>query len=141
MQQFIEFFSHNLPLFGAFGVVLLLMIANEVHGSITGGKRLSTQEAVRMINDREPVIIDLRPAPDFKKAHLLNAINLPLAKLDERASELGKDKTRPLLVYCALGSSSGEAAAKLRKLGFAEAYPIRGGLNAWVQSNLPVTAK
>jgi rhodanese-related sulfurtransferase len=87
------------------------------------------------------VIVDLRPVADFKKGHLLNAINVPLAKLEERAGDLGKDKNRPVLVYCALGGTSGEAAARLRKLGFAEAYPIRGGLNAWMQSNLPVTAK
>ena len=141
MQQFIEFFGNHLFLFAAFGAVLLLLVANEVHGSMTGGKRVGPLEAVRMINDREPVIVDLRPAADFKKGHLLNAINVPLAKLEERAGDLGKDRGRPILVYCALGSSSGEAAAKLRKLGFAEAYPIRGGLNAWMQSNLPVTAK
>lgn len=141
MQQFIEFFGNNLALFAALGIVIALLIANEVHGSITGGKRLSALEAVRMINDREPVIVDLRPVADFKKGHLLNAINLPAAKLEEKLSELGKDKARPVILYCALGGSSGEAAAKLRKLGFAEAYPLSGGLNGWLQSNLPVTAK
>jgi rhodanese-related sulfurtransferase len=141
MQQLIEFFSNHLVLFAAFGTVLLLIIANEVHGNLTGGKRVGPLEAVRMINDREPVIVDLRSAADFKKGHLLNAINLPLPKLEERAGDLGKDKNRPVLLYCALGSSSGEAAARLRKLGFAEAYPIRGGISAWMQSNLPVTAK
>ncbi|MGQ0621231.1 MAG: rhodanese-like domain-containing protein [Panacagrimonas sp.] len=141
MQQFIDFFSGHLVLFAALGSVILLIIANEVHGSVTGGKRLTALEAVRMINDREPLIVDLRPTPDYKKGHLLNAVSLPLAKLDERVNELGKDKTRPVLLYCALGGSSGEAATKLRKLGFAEAYPLRGGLNAWLQNNLPVTAK
>lgn len=141
MQQFIEFFGNHLFLFAAFATVLLLLVANEVHGTMTGGKRVGPMEAVRMINDREPVIVDLRPAADFKKGHVLNALNIPLAKLEERAGDLGKDRSRPVLVYCALGSSSGEAAARLRKLGFTEAYPIRGGINAWMQSNLPVTAK
>lgn len=141
MQQFIEFFGNHIPLFAAFFVILGLLIANEVHGSITGGKRLAPLEAVRMINDREPMIVDLRPVTDYKKGHLLNAINVPVAKLDERVAELGKDKSRPVLLYCALGGSAGEAAAKLRKLGFTEAYPIRGGLNGWLQNNLPVTAK
>lgn len=141
MPQFIEFLTTNLALFAALGIVIALIIANEVHGTVTGGKRLSALEAVRMINDREPVIVDLRPVADYKKGHLLNAINLPVAKLEEKVSELGKDKARPVLLYCALGGSSFEAAVKLRKLGFAEAYPIRGGLNGWLQSNLPVTAK
>lgn len=141
MQQFIEFFGNHIPHFIAFGTILALLIANEVHGHIIGGKRLSALEVVRMMNDREPVIVDLRPASDFKKSHLINAINLPAVKIEERVSELGKDRSRPVIVYCALGGSSSEAAAKLRKLGFAETYPLRGGLNAWLQSNLPVTAK
>lgn len=141
MQQFIEFFGNHIPLFAAFLTVLLLLVANEVHGSLTGGKKLGPLEAVRMINDRDPVVVDVRTASDFKKGHLINALNIPLAKLEERAGEIGKDKARPVILYCALGGSTTEAAAKLRKLGYAEVYPIRGGLNGWLQSNLPVTAK
>lgn len=140
MQQFIEFFGNHVALFAAFGTVLMMVIANEVHGNVTGGKRMGPLEAVRLINDREPVIVDLRPVADFKKGHLLNAINVPAAKLEERSTEF-KDKSRPILLYCALGGSSVEAASKLKKLGFTEAYPIRGGLNGWMQSNLPVTVK
>lgn len=141
MQQIIEFCSNHPLLLMALGLVVVLIVANEVHGSMTGGKRLSALEAVRLINDREPLIVDLRPVADFKKGHLLNALNLPLAKLGERVGDLGKDRSRPVLVYCALGGSSGEAADRLRKLGFAEAYPMRGGLNGWLQNNLPVTVK
>lgn len=141
MQQLLEFFGNHLWLFIALGVVVALIVANEVHGNLTGGKRLSALEAVRLINDREPVILDVRPAGDFKRSHLLNAINVPLTKLEERINEFGKDKARPLLIYCALGGSSVEAATRLKKLGFAEAYPLRGGINGWLSSNLPVTAK
>ena len=141
MQQFIEFFGNHLILFAGLAAVIALIVANEVHGTLTGGKRLSATEAVRMINDRDPLIVDLRPVADFKKGHLLNAVNVPVQKIEERVSEFGKDRSRPVLVYCALGGSSGEAAAKLRKLGFTEAYPLRGGLNAWIQGSLPVTVK
>lgn len=141
MQQILEFFGNHPWLFIALGVVVALIVANEAHGNLTGGKRLSAPEAVRLINDREPVILDVRPAGDFKRSHLLNAINVPLAKLEERINEFGKDKARPLLIYCALGGSSVEAATRLKKLGYAEAYPLRGGINGWLSSNLPVTAK
>lgn len=141
MMQFLEFLQSHPGLFAALAGVIVLFIANEVHGNLTGGKRLSAMEAVRLINDREPLIFDLRPAADYKRGHLLNAVNVPLVKIEEKASEFAKDKTRPVLVYCALGGTGGEGAAKLRKLGFAEAYPLRGGINSWLSSNLPVTAK
>ncbi len=141
MQQYLEFASHHPLLFSALGVVILLFIANEIHANLTGGKRLSIPEAIRLINDREPLIVDVRPAADFKRSHLLGAINLPLAKFDDRASELGKDKARPVLLYDMMGGGAGEAALKLKKLGHAEAYPLKGGLNGWLGASLPVTAK
>ena len=141
MSQLLEFFNHHVYLFAAFGVALALFIANEAHGALSGGLRLAPLQAVRLINDREAVVVDLRPVADYKKGHLLNALNLPVAKLEERAGELGKDKSKPVLLYCALGSVAGEAAAQLRKLGYSEVYPLRGGINGWLSSNLPVTVK
>jgi len=141
MQQYLDFVVAHPILFAALAAAVLLIIANEVHGNLTGGKRLSVPEAVRLINDREPLIVDVRPVADFKRSHLLNALNIPLAKLDERAGEIGRDKARPILIYDALGGSAGEAADKLKKLGFAEAYPLRGGINGWLGASLPVTAK
>ena len=141
MTQYIEFFNNHPGLFVALGVVILLIVANEVHGALTGGKRLSAAEAVRLINDRDPLIVDVRTPADFKRGHLLNALNAPLAKLDEHLGQIGKDKARPVLIYCALGGSSVTAADKLKKQGFTEAYPLRGGINAWLTANLPVTSR
>lgn len=141
MEEYLHFATSHLFLFAALAVVLALFAANEVHGRFTGGKRLNVQEAVRLINDRDPIIVDVRPAPDYKRGHLLNAQSLPVAKLDEQIGTLGKDKSRPVLVYCALGMNSVAAAEKLRKGGYAEVYPLRGGVNEWTASNLPLTTK
>jgi rhodanese-related sulfurtransferase len=139
METYIAFAQNHVALFAALGVAVLLFIANEVHGNVFGGRRLSVAEAVRLINDREPLIIDVRPAADYKRGHLLNAVNIPAAKLRERINE--RDRSRPVLVYCALGGTAAEAAAELRRQGFTEAYPLRGGINDWLAANLPVTTK
>ena len=141
MAQFTEFFQHHLALFAAFGTVFLLFVANELHGQLAGARRIAPLEAVRLINDRNALIVDVRPPADFKKGHLMNAVNLPLSKIDERIGELGKDKSRPVLVYCALGGSSTEAARKIGQHGYTEVHPIRGGLDNWLASNLPTTVK
>lgn len=141
IDQLLTFFHAHTALFIALFVAILGFIANEVHGAVTGGRKLGPAEAVRLINDREALVVDIRPVAEFKKNHLLNALNLPLPKLDERASELGKDKSKPVIVYDALGGGALEAAVKLRKLGFTEVYPLRGGINGWLGANLPVTAK
>jgi len=141
MAHLLEFAQSHIGLLIALLVVLALLIANEIHGNLTGGKRLSAAEAVRLINDRDPLIVDVRPAADFKRGHLLNASHAPLAKFDDHLGQLARDKSRPMLVYCALGSSSSAAVDKLRKSGCTEVYPLEGGINAWLSANLPVTVK
>jgi rhodanese-related sulfurtransferase len=141
MAQFTEFFQHHLALFAALGVSMVLFIVNEVHGAVSGAPRIAPLDVVRLINDRNALIVDVRPVADFKKGHLMNAINVPLARLDEQISELGKDKARPVVVYCALGGTSVEAAQKLQKHGFTEVHPMRGGLDSWLGANLPTTVK
>ncbi|MGH8455641.1 MAG: rhodanese-like domain-containing protein [Stenotrophobium sp.] len=141
MEEYLQFAANHLILFAALAAVVSLLIANEVHGNLTGGKRLNAQEAVRLINDRDPLIVDVRTAADYKRGHLMNALNLPVTKLDEQTGALGKDKARPVLVYCAMGMNSVSAADKLRKNGYTEVYPLRGGINDWTASNLPVTTR
>ena len=140
MDQLLAFVQNHVGLFVALVVVVVLLVANEVHGNIAGGKRLTALEAVRFINDRDPVIVDLRPASDFKRGHLLNAVNAPFAKFDEYVGQF-KDKSRPVLLYCALGTMGSTIAEKLRQQGYAEVYPLRGGINAWLMNSLPVTVK
>lgn len=141
MEQLIEFAGNNLVLFAAAATVIAALIANEVHGNMTGVPRIGAVEAVRMINDREPLVVDVRSGSDFKKGHLINALHLPSQKVASQGNELGKDKQRPIIVYCALGSTSREAANQIRKQGFQEVYSLRGGINGWLQANQSITTK
>ena len=141
MSDYLQFASAHPVLMAVLATALLAIIANEVHGSLTAGKKLSAPEAVRLINDRDACIVDVRPVADFKKGHLLGAINIPSDKLKTRIKELEREKSKPVILYCALGGTATEAAKTLRAEGFAEAFPLRGGLNAWLAASLPVTAK
>ena len=128
-------------LFTALGAAFVLLILNEMSGVVTGEKRLSPLEAVRLINDRHALVVDVRAPSDFKKGHILDAVNVPQARLGERLGEFGKDTARPIVVYCALGGIAAQAAHQLKKAGYTEVYPIRGGLNGWLGANLPVTTR
>lgn len=141
MDQLLQFVGQHPVLFSALGAVLVLLILNEMSGVVTGEKRVSPLEAVRLINDRHAVVVDVRPPADYKKGHILNALNLPQSKLGERLGELGKDTSRPIVVYCALGGVAAQASHTLKKAGYAEVYPIKGGLNGWLTASLPVTTR
>jgi predicted sulfurtransferase len=89
MEQLLQFIALHPVLFSALGVALVLLILNEMSHLVTGEKRLSPLEAVRLINDRHALVVDVRTAGDFKKGHILNAVNVPQAKLGERLGEFG----------------------------------------------------
>lgn len=141
MDSLLTFFGNHPVLFAALGAVLVLLILNEMSHLVTGEQRLSPLQAVRLINDRQALVVDVRAPGDYKKGHILNAINLPQPKLGERLNELGKDTARPIVVYCALGGVAAQASHQLKKAGYAEVYPIRGGLNGWLGASLPVTTR
>lgn len=140
MQQLTEFVTHHPILFTVLGLILLALLANEWLIVRRGGTRLSAADAVRLINDRDAQVIDLRAVADYKRGHILNAVNVPLAKLDEHLPQLRKHPERPVLLYCALGSVSLQAGAKLRAAGLTEVFPLVGGINAWQSAGLPLTA-
>lgn len=139
MEPVIDFLARHPLLVTALIVVLVVFIGNEIVVALRSGHKLSPADAVRLINDRDPLIVDVRSVSDYRKGHIIGAVNLPLARIAEADSELGKHKSRPLLIYCALGTAAGSAREKLLKAGFSEVFPLRGGLNAWQGANLPVT--
>ena len=106
--------------------------------SRTGGPRVSTAEATTLINREDALMVDVREPGEFGAGHALGAKNVPLARIEDGASDLGKRKERPLVVYCDGGDRSTKAAATLRKQGFARVVSLSGGLGAWQNAGLPV---
>lgn len=107
----------------------------------TGGPWVNTLQATQLMNRDDAVVVDLRPAADFAKGHILGARNFPLAELGRRAGELDKYKAKPVIAYCDRGNSSGSGVAVLRKNGFGNVVNLGGGYAAWLQAGLPVEKK
>jgi rhodanese-related sulfurtransferase len=103
-----------------------------------GGPWVNTLEATQLINRSDALVIDLRPAEEFAKGHILGAKNIPLADLERRKGELDKHKAKPLIVHCASGTSSGGGVALLRREGFGSVHNLAGGIAAWQAAGLPV---
>lgn len=135
-----EFISKN---------IFLVMIAAVSGGMLlwpllrkgTGGPWVNTLQATQLMNREDAVVVDLRPAADFAKGHILGARCIPLADLEKRAGELDKYKAKPVIVYCNAGNSAGASVALLRRNGFANVVNLAGGYAAWQQAGLPVEKK
>ena len=132
-----EFLSKNWSLalvFVASGAMLLWPL---IKSRLSSTQQIGTLEATRLINSEDPLLLDVREPNEYNSGHLPDALHIPLSQIKDRADELAKYTSRPVIVYCARGVRSSSAASALAKLGFARVLELRGGLQAWVDAGLP----
>ncbi len=135
MDQVFEFVVDNALLVGAFAVILALFIRNEMQ---RGGRSVSAQQLVDMVNRESAVVLDVRDKKEFDTGHIVDAINIPFSALDSRVDELKKHQDKPIIVACKMGQHSGSAGTLLRKHGFENVSRLTGGVSEWRNQSLPV---
>ncbi|KAH7859751.1 hypothetical protein Vadar_004991 [Vaccinium darrowii] len=114
--------------------------------------RISSKEYNERIAKGEAhILVDVRPAHHYKIVSLPNSMNIPLANLEARLSELstvlkkgeeqtGSGSAASLYVVCRRGNDSQRAVQYLHKMGFTSAKDIIGGIESWahdVDSTFP----
>jgi len=135
MTRFLEFLVNHWILSGLWAALFAVLM---FYINSKQGKGISPQQATMLINKHEGIVLDIRERKDFEKGHLVDAINIPLAKLNERVVELDKKKEMPIIVVCQLGQQSADAVKALEARGFAKVFRMSGGMNEWQLQNLPV---
>lgn len=100
---------------------------------------VDARELLERLRDGDVVVLDVRPAEEFRAGHIPQAISIPVAELEQRLTELPPD--REIIAYCrgpycvfAL-----QAVEILRRHGF-RARRAREGLPDWRVAGLPVAA-
>ena len=138
MEQFIEFVINH-PLHG--GALLMLASALAFTEMRKGGQSVSTAQLTRIVNQDQGVVIDVREKADFSKGHIVNAINIPYAKIKECADELEKYREKTIIVVDAMGQHSGSVGKALKAEGLANVVRLQGGMSTWTSDSLPVVRK
>jgi rhodanese-related sulfurtransferase len=135
MELFLEFLAQQWILAGALAVTLVMLWLHEVRKS---GQSLSPQQAINLVNGQGGLFLDLRDSGEFGKGHIVDALNIPLSKLDTRLAELEKYREKPLILVCKMGQQSGTAGKKLGAEGFSGVYRMSGGMMEWGALQLPL---
>ncbi len=141
MSDFPEFAQQNLLLFVAMFAIIGMLIGSEVLRYMRGVRTVSAAEALRLINDQDAWIVDIRDAGEYKAGHIPQARHLPFATLKERLNELTKAEDKPIIIYCRTGATSQSACALLKKNNIANTCSLSGGLSGWIDASLPVSRK
>lgn len=138
MDRLIEFVINHFELSGLFVLLLIALLYTEKARS---GRSVSPQEATRMLNSDEGVIVDVRDKKEFAEGRITGAIHIPYASLKERLSELDKYKEKQIIVVDKMGQHSGIAGKTLLAEGFENVCRLSGGISEWKNSNLPLVRK
>jgi glyoxylase-like metal-dependent hydrolase (beta-lactamase superfamily II)/rhodanese-related sulfurtransferase len=92
-----------------------LISAEDLHGMITGSAGF--------------VLLDVRAPLEYEENHIEGSINIPVAELRTRHSELNKDKTT--VVVCSSGNRSSLGASILKQQEFKDVYNVAGGMSGY----------
>lgn len=97
---------------------------SQSYQNIEGGelkKLLSGNEQV--------VVVDVRQPEEYATGHISNAVLIPLGELVNRLGEIDKSKT--VVVVCASGARSAQAADYMVGQGFYKVKNLVGGMQNW----------
>lgn len=136
-EQLGEFITNHWILTLAFLGILSLLVGGEIRRRVSGVAQLGPTQAIQMLNHKNAVFLDVRSDSEFGNGHLTNARHIPLESLKERAGEIGKLKSKPVITYCRNGQRSNRASSILKSLGFEDVYNLAGGIAAWENAGLP----
>lgn len=87
-------------------------------------KQWRLEDAERLLNDNEAVLLDVRTAQEYNYGHIDGSINIPLDELRERLDEI--EPAKSVYVICQSGLRSYIASRILEANGY-ESYNFAGG--------------
>ena len=90
------------------------------------------------LDSGDAVLIDIRESDEHAREHILGARLAPLSAID--AHDFDRDHAKTAVFHCKSGMRTQANAARLLSKGFAEAYFLQGGIEAWKAAGLPVHA-
>ncbi|MFL1405751.1 rhodanese-like domain-containing protein [Marinobacter sp. M1N3S26] len=138
MERLFEFVVNHYILVSIFVALLLALFFLE---SRRGGKKVSAQEAVNLINRDEAVVVDIRDRKEFNEGRITGSIHIPLNAIKERASELKKHQDKTVIVVDKMGQHAAMAVKQLNGEGYTNVVRLNGGIGDWKASNLPLVKK
>lgn len=92
-------------------------------------QRISIEQAHEIIEQKNPVIFDIRDEHSFTQSHINGAKWINSENLANACNEITAEQT--IIVYCYHGNSSQMLAKYLGDTGFNQVFSMDGGFEAW----------
>jgi rhodanese-related sulfurtransferase len=106
-------------------------------GQISQVGSITPAEVVTLMNRQKAVVIDVSDRTDFETGHINGAKHVVMSDLQAKLDQVVKNKKLPLVFVCAKGNAARKAQQVAQRLGFEQTHVLGGGMQAWVQAQLP----
>jgi molybdopterin/thiamine biosynthesis adenylyltransferase/rhodanese-related sulfurtransferase len=85
-----------------------------------------------------PLFLDVREQTEWDEGHIPDATHIPRGSLESLIGQAEPDRTRQIVVYCAVGNRSAFAARTLAEMGYQDVASLAGGIKEWRGRGFPV---
>ena len=86
-----------------------------------------------------PFILDVRTVDEYNKGFITGAINVNINDVPANLAQLPADKAAPIVVLCQSGHRGAIVMMYLQMMGYTNVRNLGGGMNGWINAELPVT--
>ncbi len=87
------------------------------------------------------LFFDVRTEGEYNKIHAELSKSVPIANLYSEWKTLPRDKDKKIYLICTTGRLAGVAYGFLQLHGFTNIVHVRGGIQNWVDQDLPTVSK
>ncbi|MEI2457107.1 rhodanese-like domain-containing protein [Lysobacter firmicutimachus] len=137
-DELLAFAGRHMYLSLGFVGLTLAILYTEIARLFRGYKALRPAELTALINRDNALVIDLSASNDFEKGHIAGSRSVQPSQFDPESKLLNGAKALPVVAVCRTGQASADAAKRLKKAGFEQVYWLDGGIQAWMQAELPL---
>lgn len=127
------------PLVSAVLVVVIAFAAFRLLPRLIAGVPFVSPDAVvvRMKDDENAVLIDVRTPEEFAQEHAKDSINVQPHQLGNDLEAKKPYMDHKVYVMCLTAQRAAMAAKTMKNLGFNNVSVVKGGLKLWKKQGLP----
>lgn len=103
-------------------------------------KTIQAQEAKRLLEENQAILIDVREKDEYEAQHIPNSLLIPLSKISY--SRLPDSNGKTIIIHCKSGRRSTLACEKLlSERTDLDIHNLEGGIEAWAAAGFEVDSE
>lgn len=136
IERIAEFTTNHPFLVGALLVSIGVIVSAELKRR--RGNTIGVSELIKLVNQADGQVIDLRDEKSFNAGHIIDAKNISPTKINDDFATLKLKLDKPVILVCQMGSTSNSSIKQFLDKGCEQVYSLRDGIYAWQKAKLPL---